>query len=133
MAFNQIVIEGRLGGDPEVRATNSGKNVANFNVAVTRRFDREKTDWFKCVAFAQKSDLVEKFLHKGSKVLVSGQYVSNPYKNKNGVTMPGWELVVDNIEFLDPKSDTDISENISNETSVDDDTFPFEDDDDAPF
>lgn len=105
--MNHVVLMGRLTKDPEIRYTNSGKTVGSFSIAVNRRFKSDgqpEADFFNCVTFGKQAEFVEKYLHKGTKILLGGEVQNNNYKDKDGVTHYSVSIVVDEIEFAESKS-----------------------------
>lgn len=106
--MNKVIFLGRLGKDPEIRyAQSSGNAVANFSLAVDRRFKRDgepDTDWFNCVAFSKTAEFCEKYLHKGGKVLLDGEVQNNNYEDKNGTKHYSVQIIVNQIEFAESKS-----------------------------
>ena len=114
MARDHNVLEftGRLGNDPELRYTPSGASVCNFNVAVGNDYTNSdgekvsKTMWVKCVSWNKGAEVHNQYLHKGSRVFVSGQLVTNEsgnpktFEGKNG-TSASFELTVRELVFLD--------------------------------
>ena len=88
---------GRLTRDPEVRyaQNESGTAVARFSIAVDRRFKRDgepDADFFNCTAFGKQAEFVEKYLRKGTKMLITGRIQNDNYTNKDGQTVfpPLW-------------------------------------------
>ncbi|MEN8141506.1 MAG: single-stranded DNA-binding protein, partial [Thermodesulfobacteriota bacterium] len=77
--INKAILIGNLGGDPEIRYTQSGTAVANFNIATTERWkdqqgqQQEQTEWHRIVAFARLGEICGEYLHKGSKVYIEGR------------------------------------------------------------
>lgn len=105
--MNLILLCGRLTRDPEIRYTDSNKAVANFSLAVDRRFAREgdpTADFFNCTAFGKTAEIVEKHLVKGVKIIVRGEVHNEEYTNKDGQTVKATRVYVDNIEFCESKS-----------------------------
>ena len=74
--INKAIIVGNLGADPEIRYTQSGTQVATFNVATTERWrdqsgqQQESTEWHKIVAWKRLAEICGEYLHKGSRVYV---------------------------------------------------------------
>lgn len=100
---------GRLTRDPEVRYSQGATPtaVARFSVAVDRRFKREgepDADFFNCTAFGKQGEFVEKYLHKGTKVLLSGRIQNDNYTNKDGQQVYSVRVMVDEIEFAESKN-----------------------------
>ena len=105
--MNVLVMMGRLTRDPEVRYGASGNAVARFSLAVDRRFKREgqaDADFFNCVSFGRQAEFVEKYLHKGVKVVIQGSLQNDNYQNREGQTVYRDQIVIDNIEFAESKA-----------------------------
>ena len=106
--MNLITIMGRLVADVEVSSTTSGTSIANYRVAVDRRFAKEgqqKTDFFPCVSFGKQAEFAEKYLKKGTKVVISGEmHMDLVQKNGTNTTYP--KIVVNEVEFAESKRDT---------------------------
>ena len=110
--MNNIVLQGRLGKDPEVRYAQNGNGstaIARFNLAVKNNFrkkegDQEpRPDWIPCVAFGKQAEFAEKYLSQGKPILVQGRLESGSYKNKDGQTVYTLEVIVERFEF--PETD----------------------------
>ena len=105
--MNKVIFIGRLTRDPEVRYTNDGKTIARFSIAVDRRFKRDgqpDADFFNCTTFGKQAEFVEKYLHKGTKIALSGSIQNDNYTNKDGVTVYQVAVIVDEIEFAESKN-----------------------------
>ena len=102
--MNQLTIIGNLTRDPESRSTQSGKQVCTFSVAVTRRNDREKSDFFRVSAWGELGNNCAKYLSKGKKVCVIGQVSVSTYTTQNGTTRANLEVLAQDVEFLSPAS-----------------------------
>ena len=100
--MNRITIIGNLTRPPELRTTQSGKNVCTFSVAVNGRND--KTDYFRVTAWDKLGDNCHKFLDKGRKVAVIGSVSLNTYTANNGENRASIEVLASEIEFLSPKT-----------------------------
>lgn len=111
--MNKVVLMGRLTRDPEVRYT-QGENpsaVARYTLAVDRRRrsgnDEQTADFINCVAFGRSGEFVEKYFKKGTKVVISGRIQTGSYTNRDGQKVYTTEVVVDDQEFAERKSDSD--------------------------
>ena len=106
--MNKIILMGRLTRDPEVRYGGSqNMAIARFSIAVDRRFKREgqpDADFFNCTAFRQTAEFVEKYLHKGTKVVLEGEMQNDNYTNKQGQMVYGFRVIVNSIEFAESKA-----------------------------
>ena len=107
--MNKVIMMGRLTRDPEIRYTN-GDNamaVASFSLAVDRRFKREgepEADFFNCTAFRKQAEFVEKYLKKGTKVVITGSVQNDNYTNKEGQKVYATRIITDEIEFAESKN-----------------------------
>ena len=106
--MNKVIFLARLGKDPEIRyGQSSGTAIASFSIAVNRRFKRDgepDADWFNCVAFGKTAEFCEKYLHKGSKVLIEGEIQNTNYDDKNGTKHYSVQVIVNSIEFAESKN-----------------------------
>lgn len=104
--MNKVVLMGRLTKDPEVRY--SGElAIAIFNVAVNRKFRREgqpEADFFDCTAFRKTAEFIEKYLRKGTKVVLDGELQNDNYTNKEGQKVYRTRIMVNEIEFAESKA-----------------------------
>ena len=86
--MNRLIMMGRLVADPEVRyGAANGSAVANFRIAVDRRFKRDgdpDADFFRITAFGRQAEFAEKYLRKGTKILLEGEIRNNNYTGKDG-------------------------------------------------
>jgi single-strand DNA-binding protein len=105
--MNKAIMMGRLTRDPEVRYSSEGNAVSKFSLAVDRRYKREgqpDADFFNCVAFGKTAEFTEKYLKKGTKVVLDGELQNNNYTNKEGQRVYGIQIVVNSLEFAESKS-----------------------------
>ncbi len=125
--MNKIILIGNLTRDPELTETANYKKLCRFTIAVGRTFDREKTDFFSCTAWEQKAEVISKYVRKGNKLGVIGRLEINETE-KDGVKTRHHNIIVEEIEFLTPKSETDRTSpapSIADLTPADDDNLPF--------
>jgi single-strand DNA-binding protein len=125
--MNKITLIGNLTRDPELTETAQGKKLCRFTIAVGRTFDKEKTDFFSCTAWEQKAEVIAKYVRKGNKLCVVGRLEINETE-KDGVKTRHHNIIVDEIEFLTPKSETDRTSpepSIADLTPADDNNLPF--------
>lgn len=109
--LNNITIAGRLTKNPELRTTQSGKNVTSFTVAVERDYQpggEKKTDFINCVIWGNGAQFVEKYFSKGSMILVTGRMESRQWEDRNGQKRTDWEINADHVYFGgDKRQDND--------------------------
>lgn len=102
--MNKWIGTGRLGQDPEIRYTNSGKCVASFNLAVTEGYgDKQITNWIPIVAWEKLAETCGNNLTKGQRILVDGRLQIRSYEANDGQKRRVAEVVAQSIEFLERK------------------------------
>lgn len=89
--MDQHVLMGNVGGDPEVRFTGGGRQVANFSLAVNRKRREngalvETTQWFQIEAWGEDADFVLKHIKKGARLIVTGKNMEFSYTDAQGQT-----------------------------------------------
>ena len=104
--MNKVFLIGNLCGDPVSRATQSGKTVCQFTIAVNRR-DRGETDFFRINAWEKLGDNCAKWLIKGKKVAVVGSVNATAYIAQDGKARASLEVTAQDVEFLSPAGKTD--------------------------
>ena len=110
--MNKVILCGRLTRDPEVRYSQGAEPmaIARYTLAVDRRRSRnndpneQNADFIGCVAFGKAGEFAEKYLKKGTKMLVSGRIQTGSYTNKEGVKVYTTEVVVEDQEFAESKN-----------------------------
>lgn len=108
--MNKVILLGRLTADPELRQTPSNISVASFTVAVNRPFSKgaeRQADFIDCVAWRNSADFVSKYFSKGKPILVEGRLQVRSYEDKQGVKRRAYEVVCDNVSFVEgaPKTE----------------------------
>lgn len=108
--MNKVILMGRLTRDPEVRYTTSGSAVATYSLAVNRPYKnadgKQEVDFINCVAIGKRGEFAEKYLRKGTQILVSGSIQTNNYVNKDGNKVYKTDILVDTHEFAGGKSES---------------------------
>lgn len=106
--LNVVAIMGRLSRDPELRTTTTGKSVASFTIACSRRrkdaSGKELVDWIDIVAWDHTAEFVCKYFQKGSPIAIDGRLQSRSYTDRNGNNRTAVEVVASNANFAGPKS-----------------------------
>ena len=138
--MNKSIFMGRLTRDPETRYGQNGNAVSSFSLAVDRRFKRDDqptADFFNMTAFGKTAEFCEKYLHKGTKVVVECEAQNDNYTDKNGNKVYSIKFIVNNIEFAESKSASDQGNNEPpvNQTADDDGFMNIPDgvDEELPF
>lgn len=136
--MNKVILMGRLTRDPDVRYSSNGNEancIARYTLAVDRRFKREgdqNADFISCVAFGKAGEFAEKYLHQGTKMVVTGRIQTGSYTNKDGQKVYTTDVVVEEQEFAESKNAgrEEVKQNTSDEGFV---NVPDELKDDLPF
>ena len=107
--MNKVIEIGRLVREPEIRYSQGASStcVARYTLAVDRKFKQEgqpTADFINCIAFGKLGEFAEKYLHKGIKIAVTGRIQTGSYKKKDGNTVYTTDVVVDEQEFCESKS-----------------------------
>ncbi len=103
-----ITLLGRLGNDPELRYTPSGKPVANLSLAVDKGFgENKKAIWFRVSVWDSQAESCAKYLAKGSTVLIVGELEEpRTYQGKDGQMHASLEVTARQVKFISGKADT---------------------------
>lgn len=109
--FNHITITGRLGADPEMRFTPDGTAITTFNVA-NGQYDKqaennELTTWYRVTLFGKRAEAANRFLLKGSRVLISGAHRIRKYTDKDDNERQSNEISANDFTFMDSKASGD--------------------------
>jgi len=134
--MNRAVLVGRLTKDPELRYTQSGIAVANFTIAVNRRFAREgeqSADFIPVIVWQKAAENVAKYLSKGSQVAVEGRIQTSSYDNKDGQRVFRTEIVADQVEFIGSKGGGTGGSKNDDFTDSDGDSFKGDFSEEIPF
>ena len=103
--FNQIIVIGNLGKDPEVRYTEGGDAVANLSLATSESWKdkegnkQERTEWHRIVVWGKLAEIVGKYLKKGSTAMFQGKIRTKTYE-KDGVKHYQTEIIADTMKML---------------------------------
>ena len=101
---------GRLTKDPEVRYTQNNMPVANFSIAVSRRFTKEndevKADFFNVIAWNKTGEFVSKYFKKGQQIAVVGRLQNRNWDDQNGQKHYATDIIAEEVDFAGSKADT---------------------------
>ena len=106
--FNLVVLTGRLTADPELKTTANGLSVTTFSIAVDRRYrsgEERQTDFINIVAWRQSAEFITKYFKKGSLIGIEGSIQTRRYQDKNGNNRTAFEVVANNVQFVESKRD----------------------------
>jgi len=107
--MNKVILMGRLTRDPEVRYSQGANStaIARYSLAVDRRIKREgepDADFFNCTCFGRQAEFAEKYLRKGTKILITGRIQNDNYTNREGQMVYSVQVMVDEQEFAESKN-----------------------------
>lgn len=110
--MNKVVLIGRLTADPEVRYTQGDQPmcIASYRLAVERRGKKaegqQNADFISIKAFGKGGEFAEKYLHKGTKICVSGHIQTGSYTRQDGTKAYTTDVVIEEQEFAESKADS---------------------------
>ncbi|MDD5467102.1 MAG: single-stranded DNA-binding protein [Anaerolineales bacterium] len=127
--LNKVMIIGRLGRDPEMRYTPSGRPVTTFSVATSRSWNtsdgdrRTETEWFNVVAWGNLAEICKQYLYKNRLVYIEGRLQTRHWEDSDGNKHSSTEIVANEMIMLDEKKeDTNNQEEL---VENEEDEFPF--------
>ncbi|MFZ4056659.1 MAG: single-stranded DNA-binding protein [Ferruginibacter sp.] len=106
---NKVQLIGNLGAQPEIKNTDSGKKFARFNIATNENYRNAQgekvteTTWHNMVAWGKVADIAEKYLQKGTEVVIEGKLISRSYNDKAGAKKYVTEVQVNELLLLGSK------------------------------
>ena len=109
--MNKVILMGRLTRDPEVRYSQGEQAmaVARYTLAVDRRGKNQENsaDFIQCVAFGKAGEFAERYLHKGTKIVLTGRIQTGSYTNKEGQRVYTTDVIAEDQEFAESKAASD--------------------------
>ena len=105
-SLNKIMLIGNVGADPELRYTPNGAPVAEFTMAVNRRYttgdgeQKEETEWFNVSAWGKLGETCNQYLTKGQQVYIEGRMSSRTYEGRDGTTRVSIDVSLNDVQFL---------------------------------
>lgn len=107
--MNKAILMGRLTRNPDIRYAQGEKPmcIARYTLAVDRRFKRDgeqEADFISCVAFGRQAEFAEKYLQKGTKIVISGRIQTGSYTNREGARVYTTDIVVEEQDFAESRA-----------------------------
>jgi single-strand DNA-binding protein len=138
--YEQTIIIGNVGRDPETRQLPSGDKVASFSVAVTRTWrdrntneQKESTNWYSVNLWGTRWDGVLPYIRKGTQLMVVGTVSSRAYTGQDGTPRASLDIKADTVQLLGGRGDTSsASDDMGSYHPSDSGSFPRSSDD-IPF
>ena len=126
--LNKVMIIGRLGRDPEMRYTPSGRPVTTFSVATSRSWNtseggrRTETEWFNVVAWSNLAEICKQHLSKGRLVYIEGRLQTRQWDDPEGNKHSSTEIVANEMIMLSERRE---GNHYEDESEIDEEEFPF--------
>lgn len=127
--LNKVMLIGRLGQEPEMRYTPSGRPLTKFQLATNRSWksaDGEKkteTEWFNVVAWGKLAEICNQYLSKGQQVYIEGRLHTRQWQDEEGGNHSSVEVIAKEMLMLNSKSEEQDSE--LKEGILSGDEYPF--------
>ncbi|MCL2830627.1 MAG: single-stranded DNA-binding protein [Betaproteobacteria bacterium] len=106
-SVNKVILVGRLGFDPEVRAMPNGESVANVRMATSETWKdknsgerRESTEWHRVIFYRRLAEIVGQYLRKGSQIYVEGRIRTRKWQDKDGQERYTTEIEATEMKML---------------------------------
>src|SRR3990172_2374654 len=138
--FNKVILLGNLTKDPEIRYTPNGTPVANFALAVNRRFKQggdieDEVCYVDIVVFEKQSDSCSQYINKGDSVLIDGRLQQKGGETEDGQKRSRMEVVAQSVQFMPKRQGTVPSDFVPDEGGGPGSGGAFNDvsDDETPF
>ena len=114
--LNKVLIIGRIGRDPEMRYTPSGRPVTTFSVGTTRTWNtsdgekRSETEWFNVVAWSNLAEICKQHLSKDRLVYIEGRLQTRHWEDQEGNKHTATEIVANEMILLEDRREVSTSE-----------------------
>ncbi len=143
---NKVIIIGRLGADPEVKAVGQGSTVTRLNIATSENWvgkdgqKQERTEWHRVVVWGKLAEICGKHLSKGRQVYVEGRLQTRSWEDQQGQKKYTTEIVANTVQFLGSAGNERSADNTKSASNGEDLGFQdfgpepsFSSSDDIPF
>ncbi|MGY3805528.1 single-stranded DNA-binding protein (plasmid) [Pigmentibacter ruber] len=135
-SVNKVILVGRLGQDPELRATTSGQNVCTLSLATSKTWTKDgkketKTEWHRIILWGNQAENARKYLKKGRLLYIEGELQTRSWEDQQGQKRYATEILGQNIQFLESNGDKKSDNYDGYEPEFSSNSRPM--DDDIPF
>jgi single-strand DNA-binding protein len=106
---NKVQLIGNTGNAPEVKTLDSGKKLAKFSVATNEVYWNTKgekiteTQWHNIIAWGKQAEMVEKYVDKGTELVLEGKLINRSYTDQNGIKKYVTEIQANNLMLVGMK------------------------------
>ncbi len=110
--LNKVLIIGRIGRDPEMRYTPSGRPVTTFSIGSSRTWNtsegerRTETEWFNVVSWSNLAEICKQYLVKDRLVYIEGRLQTRHWEDQEGQKHSATEIVASEMIMLDDRRDS---------------------------
>lgn len=140
-SYQQVIVIGHLGQDPEVKFMPSGKAVCNISVATSEKWkdkesgqDKQKTEWHRVCLFGRLAEVCGEYLKKGSAAMFIGKLQTRKWKDNNNIDRYTTEIIAREMKMLGGgRSESNTAQSNRAESSPSSNASPDDFDDDIPF
>lgn len=104
--MNKVILIGRLIKAPDIRMGTNDTTIARYTLAVNRRYHKNNevtADFIGYVALGKNGEFAEKYLHKGTKIAVTGRIQTGSYTNRDGQKVYTTDVLIEEQEFAESK------------------------------
>lgn len=104
--FNLVVLTGRITAPVELKTTQTGVAVCSFSIAVERKFKQgedRQADFINIVAWRGTAEFISKYFTKGSMIGIEGSIQTRKYQDKDGNNRIAFEVIANNVQFIESK------------------------------
>jgi single-strand DNA-binding protein len=127
VSFNKVILMGNLVRDPELRYNPNGTAVANFSLALNRKYkqgeaDKEEVSYIDIVVWGKQAENCSQYLHKGNGVIVDGRLQQRRWETDDGQKRSKVEVVANSVQFM-PKGKAGAEPEA--EETIDEGDIPF--------
>ena len=111
MNYNRVILVGRITHDPELKATTSGTEIVNFQLAVNRYGKDKQADFFRIVCFGKTAEFMSTYVTKGRLLLVEGKLRNNVWQDNAGQKRNSVEVTANKVELMEKRGETPAAQN----------------------
>jgi single-strand DNA-binding protein len=104
--MNKVMLYGHVGKDPDIKTLESGKKIAKFSLATSKKIkDNDVTQWHNIIFWDKQAEVIEKYVKKGSSLIIEGEIQYREYEDKEGVKKYFTEILGNSFYFTGKKED----------------------------
>lgn len=110
--LNKVLIIGRVGRDPEMRYTPSGRPVTTFSVGTSRSWNtadgekRTETEWFNVVTWSNLAEICKQYLCKDQLVYIEGRLQTRHWEDQEGHKRSATEIIANEMIMLEDQRES---------------------------